>query len=80
MTIRLDDIFLCSIFHITVICVMANSLNSMLHIVIVQQVSVFLCSAWENKSNDIASHSNSDGIFRQMRMLDKFFKQMSWHL
>ena len=80
MTIRQDDIFLCSVFHIIVICVMAPSLNSMLHIVIVQQVSVFLCSARENKSNDISSHSTSDGIFRQMRMLDKVFKQMSWHL
>ena len=37
-------------------------------------------SARESKSNDILSHSTSDGIFRQMRMLDKFFKQMSWHL
>ena len=35
-----------------------------LHILIVKRVSIFLCSAWENKYFDISSYLTTDGIFR----------------
>lgn len=41
---------------------MADNLDSVLHLVMVQQVFDFLCSARENISYDISSPSISDDI------------------
>lgn len=62
MIVRQNGIFLCSIFNITVIYVMAANLDSVLHLVMVQQVFDFLGSARENISYYISCPSISDDI------------------
>ena len=57
--------------NVAVISVMAHNLNVVVHILIVQQVSVVICSAWENKSYDVSSPPNANGIFRHIKMLAK---------
>ena len=66
----------CTSTLLNIIFVVAHNLDSVLHILIFQQVSVVLCSASENKPYDISSPSTADVVFRQMRMLGKHFKQM----
>ena len=63
---------------------MADNLSSMLHVVIVQQVSAFLffffLEGRRNKPYGISITSTFDGIFRQMGVLGKLFKQMCQRL
>ena len=48
--------------------------------VVIQQVSVlFLFVLSAKKRKKLSTPSISDGIFRQMRMLDKLFKQICGH-
>ena len=61
---------------ITVASVVAHNLYSVLFILIALRVRVVLCSVWEKKSYDISPPSTANGIFRQIRMLGNFFKQM----